>query len=37
LLIVKKRSETLKGLCTAAGITFLLNATCTAIFFWAVE
>ncbi len=37
LLIVKKRSETSKGLCTAAAITFLLNATCTAIFFWAVE
>ena len=33
VLIVKKRSETLKGLTTAAGITFLLNATCTAIVF----
>lgn len=37
VLILKKQSETLKGLCTAAGITFLLNATCSAIFFWALE
>lgn len=37
VLIVKKRSETAKGLSTAAGITFLLNGTCTAIFFWAVK
>jgi len=33
-LLVKKRSETAKGLSTAAALTFLLNGTCTAIFFW---
>ena len=37
LLVFKKRMETAKGLTAAAGITFLLNATCSAIVLWMVE
>jgi len=36
-LICRKRRETIKGLCTAAAITFLLNATCTGIVSWALR
>lgn len=37
VLTAKKQPQAAKGLCTAAGITFLLNATCSSIFFWAAE
>ena len=33
VFVVKKQSETAKGLSTAAAITFLLNATCAGILF----
>lgn len=37
VLVVKRQLETAKGLSTAAAITFLLNATCAAIFFELME
>lgn len=34
VLILKKRSETAKGVGLIAGITLLLNATCAGIVYW---
>ena len=34
MLILKKRSETAKGMAFAAGITLLLNVTCAGVVVW---